>query len=915
MNKYKKTLSNLSDGRFTQCCISITILLVVLQTAHGQDVASNEDESKLLEEVVVTGIRATLKQNIDMKRDADAFMDAITAEGIGKFPDKNVADALQRVPGVSITRSGGEGQFVSIRGTSSELTLTMLNGNYVATASTNRDPQRSFNYALLPSNLIESVEVYKSPQAKFDEGGLGGTIIVNTRRPLTMNANTGFLNVEETYSDVTKKWEPQYSGLYSWNNDSDTFGVLVSYISQERTTITEEISLENWTLFDDARAEEDFAQESLRDTSGNEIIGFAPFAVVQSRTKENRDREGYQLTLQWAPNDTFAATFNYIGAQLEQNRDRDLVLVAEWDYRDPAIVPGSVRFDGDTIVAMQLADPDLTENSVDLQAPAVGSRRTLSASESDTFDLELQYRGDSYSAVLNIGRTESSGGTSFDNLQRFFGSGGVTSSYGWDLTADTILNYDAEPSDFNGFGWRSTDAGTASDEESYVQFDLSLDYELGVFVSFDVGVKYRDHAIERRLNNLVWDDGDPDNATLWGGCCGLGYEYWHTNSNLPTAAEISGFIKRVSGLTGEAGTEKSFLSVDWDAYTAWLDQNFIRARRDNNGFFYNIDEDIIATYIQGNFATGNVSGNIGIRVVQTDQTAETFDAPLGIRDDELDRNKSSYTDALPSFNLKWEPADDFIVRAAAAKVVARVSYDDLGTSEGFDVPADGSNTTSGSRGNLDLEPFESTQYDVGVEWYFKEASLLGATVFHKEIDSFVTTSQQTEQRVVPNRSEPVDIVFSLPVNGTDATSTGLELYYQQAFDFGGGIIANYTYTDTSLATLETDGVSREIPLPGTSEHQYNLSAFYETDRFNVRISYNYRDDFAGEQSNGRTVFTDSYGQVDLNASFTITDELVLNGSVINLTKETPERYWDNKKRLYNRAYTGQRIYLGLNYKF
>ncbi|MFC6979694.1 TonB-dependent receptor [Microbulbifer taiwanensis] len=637
--------------------------------------------------------------------------------------------------------------------------------------------------------------------------------------------------------------------------------------------------------------------------------------MVQSQSKEARDRQGYQVTVQWEPTDRISTTFNYIGAKLEQNNDQNLILAAEWDYRDPAIVPGSVRYDGDTIVAMDLADADLSDHAIDLQAPAIGSRRSLSESKSDTYDLEVVYEGDGYTASANVGHTESSGGTSFNNLQRFYGVGGATQSYGWDLHAGTIMHYDAEPADFNGFGWRSADAGTSSDEEFYAQVDFNLETDWGIFESFDMGAKYRDHEIGRRFENLLWDDGDPNNATLWGGCCGLGYEYWHTDANLPSAAEIASFIHKVKGLTGEAGTEKSFLSVDWDAYTAWLDDNFIRSRRDDPNNFFNINEEITAAYLQGNFNTGALSGNLGLRLVQTEQRAETFDAPLGIRDEELDVNAGSYTDVLPSFNLKWEADEDLIVRAAASRVVARVGYGSLGASEGFDAPPEGSDMTTGSRGNPDLEPYDSTQFDLGAEWYFRSASVLGAAVFHKEIDSFVTMAQTTEKREVPNRTEPVDVIFSLPVNGTDATSTGLELFYQHAFDFGGGVIANYTYTDTSLATLEVDGSKKEIPLPGTSEHQYNLSAYYETDKFSVRASYNFRDDFAGEQSNGQTVYTDGYGQVDVNGSYYFTDALVLNVSAINLTKEVGERYWGSEDRLYNRFYTGRRFYMGLNYKF
>src|SRR5690606_36777870 len=148
--------------------------------------------------------------------------------------DKNVADALQRVPGVVITRDGGEGSRVSIRGLQPGLTLTLLNGNFLAGADSG-DPQRSFNYVMLPSNFIASTEVYKSPEARLEEGGVGGTIILNTRRPLDLDAWSGFASVEGTYSDTTEKFEPQLAAQVSWKNDAETLGFLVGGVYQERS--------------------------------------------------------------------------------------------------------------------------------------------------------------------------------------------------------------------------------------------------------------------------------------------------------------------------------------------------------------------------------------------------------------------------------------------------------------------------------------------------------------------------------------------------------------------------------------------------------------------------------------------------------------------------------------------------------
>lgn len=190
-------------------------------TANAQQAPATPDSPDAatdLDAVTVTGYRYSIEKSLDQKRQANAVVEVITAEDISKFPDKNVADSLQRVPGVFIDRSGGEGSRVSIRGLSSDLVLTELNGNYVASSESNAEPTRSFNYVLLPSNMISSVEVFKSAEARIDEGGVGGTVILHTRRPLDIPANTGFVSVEGTYADTTETTEPQASAMYSWQS-------------------------------------------------------------------------------------------------------------------------------------------------------------------------------------------------------------------------------------------------------------------------------------------------------------------------------------------------------------------------------------------------------------------------------------------------------------------------------------------------------------------------------------------------------------------------------------------------------------------------------------------------------------------------------------------------------------------------
>src|SRR5687768_2064942 len=194
--------------------------------AHADDAAAEQ-----MDEVVVTGIRGSLRQSIATKREAVAIVDAITAEDVGKFPDKNLAEALQRVPGVTISRDFGEGERVNLRGTNSNLTRTLFNGHGLATADwfilDQLNSTRSFNYLMLPSDVIGQVEVFKTPQADFEEGGIGGTINVKTRRPLEMKNMEAAITAQAAYTEMSESLDPQIGGLFSWKNDGETVGFMI----------------------------------------------------------------------------------------------------------------------------------------------------------------------------------------------------------------------------------------------------------------------------------------------------------------------------------------------------------------------------------------------------------------------------------------------------------------------------------------------------------------------------------------------------------------------------------------------------------------------------------------------------------------------------------------------------------------
>src|SRR3990170_6755799 len=258
---------------------------------QAQSTPSSEIEaSREIEEVVVTGIRASLRESMETKRQAVGVVDALTAEDVGKFPDKNLAEALQRVPGIVINREFGEGERVNLRGTGSNLTRTLLNGHALATADwfilDQLNSTRSFNYLMLPAEVIGQVAVYKSPQADFEEGGIGGTIDVGTRNPLDLKPMATYLSAQGAYTETSDEFDPQVSGLFSWRNDDSTIGFLVSGLYQERNIRRDGVEVLGYGDLDPG------AGELLYPT----LIGSALF-------QQERVRSGGNFGFQFRPND------------------------------------------------------------------------------------------------------------------------------------------------------------------------------------------------------------------------------------------------------------------------------------------------------------------------------------------------------------------------------------------------------------------------------------------------------------------------------------------------------------------------------------------------------------------------------------------------------------------------------------
>ena len=1022
--------------------IAMTTLVVAPITAFAQDASpaqsapaaatasTTSDEATNLDAVVVTGYRYSIEKSLDQKRNANAVVEVVTAEDVGKFPDKNIADALQRVPGVIVSRDGGEGKNVSVRGLSSELTLTELNGNYIATAESNGDPTRSFNYTLLPANLLSSAELFKTPEARIDEGGVGGTVILHTRRPLELEANTGFASVEGTWADTSKKTDGQFSGSYSWHDKDDRFGVFVGYTDQKRTTRTMGASTESWqwygrdeggTAVDVNGKPSDFNSNwwggtGFYDQNGNYYTGFMmPTSVNLSVLEEERERKGGQLTFQYKPTDNLTLTANYFRFDLSQNSKTNTLKVPEWNiaryygdgnWRGGRMLDGLTFDPSGTIVtgadyslhagkpyycseaeaaAAGMAPGGWGSDDCTVPTPQITGSYNIEKSLSQTVDFAAEWNGESVDLAFKGGRTWAKGGPQLQfsvpikprrqNADGSWSNGNFASS--WDLTGTPSMTFSPELLQNLQNGILQVDLGSTGsswtrndNEQNYAQIDGTWHNDGNSWLdSIQFGVKGRDGGIHRSTGNSYWvcpgtDPGDYDNR-FWNGRCN------------DIATQFSpDFLYALGNLAG--GIDASaFPAINYPAYIAHLNNTYgaMQTRQEDN-FVYNVDEKIYSTYLQANFRTDRLRGNVGVRIARTKQHADSTDkvtsyndyffddaagnplacqqgatAPTGSPADtycgsegywrlsdsvarpesyEVSALDRTYTDVLPSFNLAYDLTDDLVLRAAASKVISRPSYGDIaspGSLEYFspEYVADrrltggaGEQGWYGSGSNKNLEAYKATQFDVGLEWYFQPGSVLGLGLFRKNVSNFAVPVVSDIDMVVAGETVTVQN-YSTQAGGRDAVSQGVELYAQHTLDFGLGFQFNYTYNDTNEAaiTLEDGTEIGESPLVGSAKNQTNFTMFYENQKLLLRASYNRRGEVVQGLVNGLNLYEEPYQQIDLNAAYNFTPEFSITASVLNVTKEETRSHLgnDTEDRFYSNGYSGRIAYLGLTYKF
>ncbi|MDC9519926.1 TonB-dependent receptor [Pseudoalteromonas sp. Angola-31] len=911
--------NKLSFNKKTALSIAITGILasghVAAQGAEG-DTPTVVDKD--VEVIAVTGIRSSLRSSMLDKKASNVVTDGIKAEDLGKFPDLNVAESLQRITGVAIDRSGGEGQAVTIRGFGPQFNTVLVNGRQIATDSAGRE----FNFDVLAADQITGADIYKSNSATLQEGGIGGTVNVTTARPFDFGGLHVIGSVKGMYESLSEEVSPSASFLVSNTFNDDKLGVLFAITNQQRKLQNNQILTAGWRGGQTISNPQDGV---LYDNA------YIPRNWDQVVDEQDRERTNASLVLQYAPSDDITITVDGLISKFEVDSSvRDL---ASWFEPDRV---GSATIDPETGTLLTFTqEVGLGNASGNPATDFVSHTRNSRDVTNKAFGINVDWQvNESLKAKFDVSRStaenDRAGNDRFNvvgiiNSYSFDGTGSVPTVQHDGFENGSLPDASLARLHYNEIGNQFTD----EDEITEIKADFEYVPDKGPVDRINFGA-YRQ---EREKSSFQ----------IFGSQC----QFCGYGTEAPLD-EID--FEAYSASNYFPGLIDTFYSYDGDKMLDYLaEQGFpVEPTLQNNR--YTINEDITSLYmdftIGFDLADMPVTVNMGARYSETDievaavqsfisDVIPTSDATLfqNVFGPATDiQEGTSYSNLLPSFNVKLELQDNMILRFAAYDSITRPTMSQLSPATTFNEPRRQNLTASG--GNPALKPFQSENWDISYEWYYNDANLFSFAVFSKEVDDFIVTLTGDETYDMTDRTGPdfacttcTDqsdaelngssevYTVSRPQNGESATVTGYEIGVTHMFENGFGFIANATVVDSDISV---DGdTSQTFALEGLGDSQ-NLVLFYEQDNWQARVAFNNREGFlrlVDNGFNGEPVNVETYGQWDISASYDINENFTIFAEGINITEEELVQTGRFANQIYSVEDNGSRYAFGIRGTF
>ncbi len=917
--------------------IGVLAALAFAGAANAQAAPQDEDATQV-DEIIVTGIRASIQNSIAAKARNTSIVEVITAEDIGKLPDVSIAESLARLPGLTVQRLDGRGQLISLRGLGPDYTTALLNGREQVTTGDNRGVE----FDQYPSELLGGVTVYKTPDAQLIGQGLAGTVDLQTVRPLAFGQRAIAANVRYELNDI---------GALNAGSTDEGVRYSVSYIDQFLDG-TLGIALGYAHIQSPYQSERFNAWGYPATGSGALVIGGVKPYVMSSEL----ERDGFMGTVEFRPNDRFHTTVDAFYSEFQNTQIlRGIEFPLFWGGSSESVA-GACTASGNTQTATCRPGPVLSGATVEdgfVTSGTFSNVKGVLRNDVNTRDSEIFSIGwntvvgltDNWSlmADLNMSRVERTDVV----LETYSGTGrnvaGALDTLGFTIddgvpTFTSVLNY-ADPNLIRltspqGWGGDVIPGGqdgylnnpTVEDEINAVRVESRYDFTEGPFTRLTVGVNISER--EKTFVNDQFFLGVPGGAS----------------AVVPQAFLLPATQLTYLGLGGV---------LSYDAL-GLVNSGFYNQVRNPNADVlsgnWSVTEKVDTGYVQlgfdHNLWSMPFTGNFGVQYVRTDQSSEGFASRQTGTAQSLtvpETGGLEFDEILPAVNMILEVAPDHYLRAAVARTLARPRMDDMRASRNvsYDVGRAGSTDINnspwgGGGGNPELRPTTANVFDLSYEWYFaNRTGYLSLAAFYKDLETFVFTRNQLVDftgypigPITPTNPEPVlrQGIISAPDNGEGGYIQGLEFAVSAPFEIihpaleGFGAQFSISYTESEI---EPDGVN-PTPLPGLSETVANLTVYYEKNGWQLRASNRYRDDFLGEVAgfgNGRTLRSVAAENiVDAQIGYEFQSGILEGASVLfqvnNLTDE-PFKTFENgdERRTIDFQRYGRTYLFGINYRY
>lgn len=904
--------------------------------------------------IVVTGLRASLDTSRGIKRAASGIVDAISTKDIGKLPDANLAESLQRITGVSIDRSGGEGAFITVRGFGPEFNTVLVNGRQIATPT---DPSqasgRAFSFDTLASELVSGVEVYKSSTARFQSGGVGSTVNIKTARPFDYKGRKFSASVDGNYDGNAKKFAPDASFLFADTFADGKLGVLLSGSYQKRYTRLNQAQTDGWLVNPGVPAAQVNGGAGLVSTSNPQGNIFVPQNFDTKVTREDRERIGGTLVLQYRPNDDVTITADALYTKFTNTTD-----TRSYGHWFTASNLTNVKTDGNgTVTDMTQASGIATDFHDKKFDKRTNTREfglnvdwkispTITATLDGAYSLAKEDENGGKEAYLSLlgyltgsSRYQSDGAIlpyQTETLPTFANPaspcGSAVTNSGTPANATTVGA--GEPMCqhvmlLRGYGIK--------DEVTQVRADFAYKGESNEgLVKANWGL-YFSH--DRKDTALYSNDGGSGNTTS-------GY-----NLPAPSNVPISVFNAGSGFLSGVSGSSR--LPTQWQTFDGPSLFSAIAAQQ-GPGFTFApplvndtiVKERVLGAYLEtefkGSIADRPISIVAGVRFEDTSTNinglATAYTSLVKLANDQTQYGSASsgstrtvgsthYLDILPNIALKWLVSDDFTLRFAASQTITRPTLEQLSPVTTLITLRPGN--FAASRGNPDLKPFKSSNLDISAEYYYAPASYISLGAYLKSVNNFIVLNQTTgpvasasgTPLLDPASNTAAQFTITAPVNGQDATVTGLEAAWQHSLgQTGFGFQINGTLVGSNRH-LNAQDLTNKFALTGLS-NSANAVLFYDKHGIEARVAYNWRDHFlqylAPPPLNGAgqaVTQVRSYGQLDASLTYHINPQFAVFVEGANLTNATTLKYAYYTNQFLYAEDSGRRFKFGARVNF